>query len=146
MHPLDKSGWWTGEGKARETLRSGSCKDSRASSYTQYVETRVSIWRTGTAGQEMEVVVDILAFGFTYLLRLLNGVSTVDAYVLMLMLLYRKQTSKYNFPYNPPLNAAFPQNCHNSAFDIALLVILCITTIFLIWNLSVLFTDHYMAG
>lgn len=54
-----------------------------------------------------------------------------------------QKTNTYDFPYNPPLNAAFPQNCHNSAFDIALLVILCISTVFLIWNLSVLFTDLY---
>lgn len=33
----------------------------------------------------MEVVVNILAFDFKYLFRLLNVVSTVDAYVLMLM-------------------------------------------------------------
>lgn len=81
----------------------------------------------------MEVVVNILALDFKHLFRLLNVVSTVDAYVLMLMYCTEnKQTNKHDFPYNPPLNAAFPQNCHNSAFDIALLVILCITTIFLI--------------
>lgn len=34
---------------------------------------------------------------------------------------------------------------YNSAFDIALLIILCITTIFLIWNCSVLYSNHYMA-
>lgn len=95
----------------------------------------------------MEVVVNILAFDFKYLFRLLNVVSTVDAYVLMLMYYTENEhTHTHNFPYNPPLNAAFPQNCHNSALDVALLVILCITTIFLIWNLSVSFTDHYMAG
>lgn len=33
----------------------------------------------------MEVVVNILAFDFKYLFRLLNVVSTVDAYVLMLV-------------------------------------------------------------
>lgn len=53
--------------------------------HAQCVGTRVSIWRIGTAGQEMEVVVNILAFDFKYLFRLLNVVSTVDAYVLMLM-------------------------------------------------------------
>lgn len=57
----------------------------------------------------MKVVVN-LAFDFKYLLRLLNVVSTVDVYVLMLM--YYTEKNKHYFPYNPPLNAAFPQNCH----------------------------------
>jgi len=94
----------------------------------------------------MEVVVNILASDLKYLFRMLNVVSTVDTLCSHAHVLYRKQTNKYDYPYDPPLNAAFPQNCHNSAFGVALLVILCITTIFLIWNLSVLFTDHYMAS
>lgn len=35
---------------------------------------------------------------------------------------------------------------YNSAFDIALLIILCITRTFPVWNLSVLFSNHDMAG
>lgn len=77
--------------------------------HAQYVKTYVSIWRTRTAGQDMEVVVNILALDFKHLFRLQNVVSTVDAYVLMLMYCTENKQTNTIFHITHHLMQHFPR-------------------------------------
>lgn len=69
MHPLDKPGWWTGEGKSQADasvwlLQGLTCSIPHTGSQ-QRAETCGSIWQIGTAGHRLEVVVNILALDFS---------------------------------------------------------------------------------
>lgn len=94
MHPLDKPGWWTGEGESQADtsvwlLQRLTRSIPHTGSQQRAVEVSGGLGLQVT-GWKWYLNIPALDF-FKYLLWLLNVVTTVDANVLMLMV-YRKQT------------------------------------------------------